>query len=44
MKCLSQTHFKFNKKEKKWHTAPKVYTVVEKADEEDAVMQEGHSL
>ena len=44
LKCLSQAHFKFDKKEKKWHKTSKVYYVVEKAEEEQVFILERPGL
>ena len=44
LKCLSQAHFKYDKKEKTWHKTSKVYSALEKADEEQILMLEGPGL
>ena len=41
LKCLSQAHFKFDKKEKKWHNVPKIFSSGETNDEEQVFMLEG---
>ena len=44
LKCLSQAPFMFDKKDKKWHKASKVYCALEKADEEHVLLLEGPGL